>query len=811
MAGGIGNVIPMRRTDTDVYEMDPEAATEGDDGTTLTDTEDGGVIVDFAPHRRAADLAKLPFDGNLAEALDDTVLNEIAADVLEGIDADLSSRQEWESSFTEGLKLLGLKPEVRNFPFKGACGNYHPLLAEAVVRFNASARGEMLPAAGPVRTQVIGDKSPEVAQLAQGVKDKMNYYLTEEDEEYYPDTDQMLFYLPIYGSCFKKVYKDPLTGAPMSRFITPDDLIVSYNTRSLSSAGRITQVMPTLKSEMRRLQLAGFYRDIDLVEPDEDPSMTRQTLDMIDGRMPLMAVGDDRHIVFETHVDYDIKVEGLRHVDDDDKATGLALPYIVTIDKESRKVLAIRRNWDQADPLMKRADYYVHFRLIPGLGFYGYGYVHLLGGATEVATGIMRQLFDAGTLHNFPAGFRKRGARLSESAITLGPCEFPEIDTGDLPIGDAIMPLPYREPSPVQYQMLQGLVEDARRLATTADMAVGDGNDEMPVGTTLALIERATKIESAIVKRLHQAQRRELRLIAKLFGMEPSKVYPYRTAEGASGEVPGDAFNNGVDIIPVSDPNIPTQTQRLAMAQTKITLALQAPEIHDTREAFHDAYITMGMTEKDIARIMPPKQQPAPLDPVSENMLAMTGKPLKADPLQDHKAHIQAHMVPMQSPTVPPAAKAALEAHIAEHTAFDYWVAVQKLTGMQLPPPGSPLPPQIETAIALKVAQASDMLQHYMQQGPGAAAMNPELQAKMAELKFKEEDAQRKAQSAREQQSTEIATGQMEMADNAAERQSREQIASMNFAKDKMKHDAQMFQAAVQLHQPKQAGIGGQR
>lgn len=801
----------MAAIGSNVEYFDFAAEPREGDGATLTDTADGGMIVDFGDYKRKnVDFSLLPHDANLAEYIDERVLHKITADVLEGIDADLASRQDWEASFTEGLKLLGFKPEVRAFPFKGACGNFHPLLAEAVVRFNASSRGEMLPAAGPVRTQIVGASSPELQRAAQGVQAKMNFYLTEEDEEYYPDTDQMLFYLPIYGSTFKKVYSDPLTGAPRSRFITPDNLIVSYNTRSLSSAGRITQVMPTLKSEMRRLQLVGFYRDIDLVEPDEDQSVTQLVLDTIDGRAALMAQGDDRHIVFETHVDYDIEVKGLEHLNDKGEATGLALPYIVTIDKQSRKVLAVRRNWEEADPLMQRADYYVHFRLIPGLGFYGYGYVHLIGGATDVATGIMRQLFDAGTLHNFPAGFRKRGARLAEDAITLGPCEFPEIDTGDLPIGDAIMPLPYREPSVVQFQMLQALVEDARRLATTADMAVGDGNDEMPVGTTLALIEKATKIESAIVKRLHQAQRRELRLIAKLFGLEPTKVYPFRTPEGAQGEVQGASFNNGVDILPVADPNIPTQTQRLAMAQTKITLASQAPDIHNKREAYHDAYITMGLTEKDIARIMPPPNEVQPMDPVSENMAVMTEKPVKAGPLQDHKAHIAAHMVPMQSPTVPPAAKAALMAHIAEHTALDYWVQVQQVTGMQLPPPGQPMPPEMETGIALKVAQASDALQKYMQAGPGGAGVSPEIQLKTAELAFKEHDAQRKAATASEQNQAEVLKTQMQLRNDAAERDSKLQLNEMNMTKERMKHVAQMAQVAATIHEAK-AGIGKER
>lgn len=794
---------------------------QGDEGALYRDDEDGGMTVLLGAglggglNAREEDVKGAPFNANLAEYLDESTLNTIAYDVIEGIEADLESRKEWEELLRKGMELLGFKMEERDYPFKGAAGVFHPVMTEAVVRFQAQARGEMLPAAGPVRTQIIGDDTPDVEMKANRVKDFFNYWCTEENENYYPEFDKMLMQVGIVGNAFKKVFHNPLKNGPDAPFILPDRLIVNYGATSLEDAARITQVIPTSKTELIRKQLMKVYRKIDLGEPiDDELSEPQKVRDKIEGRSDERAEGEESYIVYESHTEYDIEIDGLEHCDEEGEPTGLPLPYIITLDRDTRKVLAIYRNWDQQDAHYatgpKRSQFFVHYGLLPGTGFYYFGYAHILGGIAKGSTMLLRQLLDSGTLANFPGGLRVKGMKTDDSSVVVGPCEFKEIDTGGLPIQDSVMPLPYKDPSAVLLQLLTALTEAAQRLGATADMQVGEGRQDAPVGTTIAMIEQAQKVMSAIHKRLHVSQRKELRLLAKVFGREEGAKYPYRV-NGQTGMALGADFNSAiVDVLPVTDPNIPTQAQRLALLDAELKLAQSAPQIHDLRAIYGKFYLSLGLQQAEIAQIMPPPNQGMPADPITEFQMALKGQPLMAGPMQNHDAHIAAHMSQLQIPHIDktPAFQPMLS-HIYDHTALKYRqaMAVQLAQqGIQVPPPSppgappQPMPPQMEQQLSIAVAGAAKQVLSQFQQSmdPAMALENRTLDLKQFELQLKKQDQDRKAVENEAMQKTELQKLEATMANDAKDRASRERQGEQKIEAERVRAVGELGQAGLQ-------------
>jgi len=606
----------------------------GDDAV-LLESEDGGAEVVFNPQPEAIDPSLAPHDANLAELLDETELDGIASELLEALDEDWSSAAPYRKIVKDGMKYLGLTYEVRSQPFQDACGAYDALLMEAIVRFQATYRGEMLPAGGPVLTQIIGEETEEIENQASRVKDWFNYFLTEIATEYYPDTDRMAFALGCWGSIFRKVYIDPRLGRPTLPFLTPEHFIVSYTTTSLQQCPRSCELIPYTPREMIALQLKGFYREVPLAEPDEEAQIGMASPpkhDQLIGIVQELARGDDRHWVGEFHVDYDLP--RFRHTLDG-QPTGMPLPYIVAVDLYSRKILSIRRNWEEGDQNFTRVQHYVHHMMIPGDGFYGYGYVHLLGGAARASTMMLRQNVDAGTLALFPGGVRIKGVRTENSEILVGPGQFAELETGGLPIRDAIMPMPYSGPSEVSMQLRDKLREEARSLAANAEIAVGDGRQDAPVGTTVALLEQATKVQSAIMKRERAALRDEFRLLGRIFAQSlPDAPYPFPVRGGQAAIMRTD-FSDRIDVVPVADPNISNSAQRQLRAEVVLRLATGMPQAGwDQREVV--AGLMRELQVQNIDRVLPPPPQAQALDPVSENQLMMMGKPVTTAPYEDH-------------------------------------------------------------------------------------------------------------------------------------------------------------------------------
>ena len=692
---GIGGV------DVDTPEGDIEIEIPDDegemvDGALVIENDDGSVDIDFAPEMGGA-LDIEDQNANLAEYMSEMDLAGLSQALMQGVEEDRESRSDWETTMTRGIELLGLKFEDRTTPFKGACGVFDPLMAEAVIRWQAVARGELMPAAGPVKTQVIGVPNPALDDQASRVKEWMNLYLTELAPEYYEEFDQMLMWLPLVGSTFKKVYQDPVLARPVARFVTPQNFIVSYGTSDLSTSPRYAHIVHMTRKAMRQAQISGQYRDVDLGEPEalEDGSPLQAEVDSTQGVQP-GAEGVEDYKVYEVYADLDLK--GFENED------GIPLPYVVSIETHSRKVLAIRRNWKAGDLSFQKKAHFVHYKFMPGLGFYGLGYAHILGNSAKTATSIRRQLIDAGTLNNFPGGLRVKGMRIEDNNLGIGPTEFREIDTGGLPIQNAIMPMPYKEPSQVSLALLKETYEGARNLANTAEIAVGDGRQDAPVGTTVALMEAATRVQSATLKRSHKSLGQELKMIADLFGEHlPDAPYPFPVRGGMKAIMRQDFVTN-VDVIPVSDPNISSSAQRMMRAEALLRFATQQPELHDLTVAFRQMYREMGIDEQIVEMILPNKQKQAvPLDPLTENQNAIMGMPLKAAEYQDHDAHIAAHApIAGENPN--------LQAHINEHLALKLRVQVQQMIGQQLPPPGQPMPPELENQLAIAVAQAMQQL-----------------------------------------------------------------------------------------------------
>jgi hypothetical protein len=758
--GGVDVDLPLDAADIEIDDDGPAMV----DGAEFTELDDGGVEIDFEPEVER--LEDAPFDANLALYMDDMDMNTLGETLLSGVEEDKQSRGDWEATMSEGIKLMGLKIEDRQTPFKGACGVYDPLMAEAVVRWQAVAAGELMPAAGPVKTQVIGVANEQLEAQASRVQQFMNLYLTELAPEFYEEFDQMLFWLPLVGSTFKKTYQDRLLGRPVSRFVLPDNFIASYGTTDLATSPRFCHITPMSRRNFRLAQLAGVYRDIDLGDPQADDSSQTPIQAEVDGVQGVEpgAEGTEEYRIYEVYAD--LNLVGYENED------GIPLPYVVTIEEGTRKVLSVYRNYDEGDPTFQRKNPFTHYKFMPGVGFYGLGYAHLLGNSAKTATSIRRQLIDAGTLNNFPGGLRVKGMRLEDNNIGIGPTEFREIDTGGLPIQNAIMTMPYKEPSQVSLALLKETYEAARNLANTTEIAVGEGRQDAPVGTTVALMEAATRLQSATLKRCHRAFTRELKLIADLFGKYlPDEPYPF-PVRGGMAAIMREDFANNIDVIPVSDPNISSSAQRMMRAEALLRFATQQPDQHNLREAYRQMYVEMGVAPEKIELILAPeRQKPRPLDPLTENQNAIVGMPLVAGAYQDHDAHIAAHAPIAQDNPI-------LQAHINEHLALKMRQQVEQIIGQPLPPPGMPMPPELENQLAVMVAQAMQQLAPMYKPQPEVDQM---AQVEMQKLQIKQADNERDAQ-------VELAKAQMEAQTDAANRASREKIAAMKLQSEALRN-----------------------
>ena len=610
------------------------------------------------------------FMSNLAEVLDESYLQEITNDLVDKIDSDKSSREDWEQAYTKGLDLLGFKYEERTRPFRGAASVSHPMLAQAVTQFQAMAYVELLPSDGPVRTQVVGANNPQLQQAAERVKDYMNYEITHVMEDYNPEMDQLLFELPLAGSAFKKVYYDNVLGRATSKFIPAEDVVVPYGASDLDTCDRITQVVKMSMNDLRKKQVSGFYRDIALQPYDGNgTSDLQEKKDRIDGESPTDYLMGDMTELYEVHVDLDL--EGFEDINPNNgEPSGIKLPYIVTIDRSSQKVLSIYRNYNEADPLKKKTEYFVHYKFLPGLGFYGFGLIHMIGGLTRTATSALRQLLDAGTLSNLPAGYKARGLRIRDDDQPLQPGEFRDVDAPNGIIREALMPLPYKGPDAVLFQLLGFCVEAGKQFAAVADMQMSEiGKSQTPVGTTMALMERGTKVMSAIHKRLHYAQKKEFQLLARIFKVILPPMYPFNV-QGGPREIKQVDFDDNIDILPVSDPNIFSLSQRVTLAQNQLQLAQTNPQMHNMYEAYRRMYIALGV--KDIDQILPIPQPPQPMDPAIEHSVVIMGKPLQAFPQQNHEQHIKAHRTFMSSKMISanPMIVMQLISHIYQHVSL---------------------------------------------------------------------------------------------------------------------------------------------
>ena len=636
----------------------------GPDDIQITQEEDGGATINFDPEAINQPGTDSHFD-NLADLLPEEVLGRLGSELFENYMQYKASRKDWEDSYTKGLDLLGFKYENRSQPFANASGATHPVLAEAVTQFQAHAYKELLPATGPVHTQIMGVINKQKEDQSTRVKNFMNYQLMNKMKEYEPEFDQLLFYLPLSGSAFKKVYYDELLDRAVSKFVPADDLIVPYTATSLEDAEAIVHVLKMSENDLRKKQVSGFYRDVEIT-----PGYSQET-DVEKKERELEGVKKTRDEqmfqILEFHTNIDL--EGFEDKDMEQNPTGIKLPYIVTIDTSSREVLSIRRNYKAEDPLKNKIEYFVHFKFLPGLGFYGFGLIHMIGGLSRTATNALRQLLDAGTFSNMPAGFKQRGIRVRDEAQSIQPGEFRDVDAPGGNIRDAFMPLPFKEPSATLLQLMGIVVQAGQRFAAIADMQVGDGNQQAAVGTTIALLERGSRVMSAIHKRLYVALKQEFVLLADVFKTYLPPEYPYDVV-GAQRNIKVADFDDKIDILPIADPNIFSQSQRITLAQTELQLAMSNPGMHNMYEAYRDMYTAIGV--KDVNRILPPPQQPMPMDPASENIMAMSGKPFQAFKGQDHQAHITAHLNFMATNMVKnnPAVMGALQKNIFEHIAL---------------------------------------------------------------------------------------------------------------------------------------------
>ena len=690
--------VPGEEQEIDVTEQTAKKPVE------VIPEEDGGATIDFDPGAVNQAGSDSHFD-NLADILPEDVLDPIGSKLRGDYTDYKSSRKDWEQSYINGLDLLGFKYDNRNEPFQGASGATHPVLAEAVTQFQALAYKELLPSDGPVRTQMLGVSSPLKEQQAGRVKDFMNYQLMDQMKEYEPEFDQMLFHLPLAGATLKKVYYDDLLGRAVSKFIPADDLVVPYTATSLDDAESVIHVIKISENDLRKQQVNGFYTDIELSKPTSvsDGDKVTDKEREIEG-VATSARVEQLYTLLECHVNLDL--EGFEDVGEDGEPTGIKLPYVVTIEEASQKVLSIRRNFAASDTLKNKIQYFVHFKFLPGLGFYGFGLIHMIGGLSRTATSALRQLLDAGTLSNLPAGFKQRGVRVKDDATPIQPGEFKDVDTPGGNLKDAFVFLPYKEPSQTLLALMGTVVAAGQRFASIADMQVGDGNQQAAVGTTVALLERGSRVMSAIHKRLYAALRNEFKLLAKVFATYLPPEYPYDVVGGQKNVKVTD-FDDKVDVLPVADPNIFSMSQRISLAQTGLQMAMASPQIHNLYNAYRKMYEALGI--KDIDRILPPPPPTAPKDPSLEHIDAMGGKKFQAFPNQDHRAHITAHLNFMSTNLVRnnPPIMAAIQKNILEHISL-----------------------MAQEQVQLEYREQLVQLQQLAQQ----AAVNPQAQQQVAEM-----------------------------------------------------------------------------
>jgi hypothetical protein len=723
-------------------QLEDETNIEVDEATPVIEieiegNEDGEIEIE---------IKEPTFEENLADELDAKELLSIADEVLENIRIDMDSRKDWERTYADGIRLLGLKMEERTEPWDGACGVYHPILSEAVVKFQSETSLSTFPPSGPVKTQIVGKMTREKQDAAARVQEDMNYQLTEEMPEYRSEHERLLWSLPITGSAFKKVYFDPSLNRQVAMFVPAEDIIVPYGASDLHSSPRITHRLRKTENEIRKLMAQGFYKDVDLPDPQEVRTEIERRQNEETG---ISAIKDDRYTIYECHCEYDLPGYEDKK---DGHTTQIALPYVITM-LSTGEILAVRRNYLEDDAFKRRRMHFVHYIYIPGYGFYGFGLIHLVGGFAESATSILRQLVDAGTLSNLPGGFKSKDLRVKGDDTPIAPGEWRDVDVTGLSLKDSIIPLPYKEPSGTLYQLLNTIVEEGRRFASIADLKIADMSGQTPVGTTLAILERTLKVQSAVHARVHVAMRHEFKLLAKIIRDYTPPVYKY-TVEGTRFAKMDDY--DLVDVIPVSDPNATTMAQRVIQYQAALQLAQGAPDIYNIPLLHRQMLEVLGI--KDVDKIVPLEDDFKPEDPVSENMAILKSKPVKAFLYQDHKAHIQVHMNLAQDPLIqkmvgqsPNAAalQAAMQAHIAEHMAFQYRVEIEKMLGVSLPPEDDQLPEDVEVELSRLIAQASDKLLQKdqamaQQEQAQQQAQDPIIQMQQAEFQLKQAEFEHK-------------------------------------------------------------------
>ncbi len=717
-------------------------------------TEDGGMLIDLGPD--SFDMGDIEFGANLAEYMEEAELLRVASDLVGSYNSDRNSRKDWEETYTKGLEQLGLKIEDRTQPWDGACGVTHPILSESVIRFQSQAMGEIFPASGPVRTKIMGKMDTEKSAQAHRVQDYMNYLVTEVMEEYRPETEKLLFSLPLAGSAFRKVYWDPTMERPCAMFVPSEDLVVSYGASSLSTCERATHVMKRNKNDIRKMQVSGFYLDFELGDSSDGLTNIQEKYNKLTGESSGYQ-SDGRYTILEMHVDIDLP--GFED-EKNGKPTGVALPYVVTIEEGSEKILSIRRNWFEDDEKQLRRKHFVHYEYLPGLGFYGFGLIHMIGGLAKSATSLLRQLVDSGTLSNLPGGLKSRGLRIKGDDAPIAPGEFRDVDVPGGAIRDNITFLPYKEPSGVLYQLLGNIVEEGRRFASLTDIKVSDMSGQAPVGTTLAIMERSMKVMSAIQARLHASMRSEFRILERIVRDHAPHEYPYDLS--GDEEMKAEDFDDRIDVIPVSDPGSATMAQRIMQYQAALQLASTAPQMYNMPRLHRQMLEVLGIDDPD--QVIPLEDDIPSTDPVTENMNILNGSPAKAFAWQDHAAHIQTHMSTVQDPKVQQLAgqapnaqqiHGALMSHIVEHVAMQYRREIEQQLGTELPPIGEPLPDDVEVQISKLVAQASQQLlqsnqNEQAQQQAQQQAQDPIIQMRQRELQIREQEAQNRANEAAE-------------------------------------------------------------
>ena len=711
-------------------------------------TEDGGMIIDFDPD--SENVIQSGFNANLADLMSEDDLNVLGGDLISQYQADKDSRSEWEETYVKGLDQLGLKIEERTTPWAGACGVFHPMLSEAVIRFQSQSIAEMFPAQGPVRTKIVGKITEDKTKQAGRVQDYLNFLLTYQMSEYRTETEKMLFSLPLAGSAFRKVYYDPNLERPASLFVPAEDVVVNYGASDLETCQRATHVMHKSTNEIRKSQVAGFYRDIDIPEPSDNQSDIRKKYDEMTGESNTYNF-DDRHTLLEMQVDLDLK--GFEDMANGEM-TGIALPYVVTIDYPSGTILSIRRNYYENDPKKLRRMHFVHYQYLPGLGFYGFGLIHMVGGLAKSATSILRQLVDAGTLSNLPGGLKARGLRVKGDDTPIMPGEFRDVDVPGGAIRDNITFLPYKEPSQTLYQLLQNIVEEGRRFASMNDMKVSDMNNQAPVGTTLALLERNMKVMSAVQARLHASMRKEFEILVGIVKDFTEPSYPYEMDEEEFIKV--EDFDERVDVLPVSDPNASTMAQRIMQYQAAMQLATTAPQIYNMPELHRQMLETLGI--RNVEDIIPDTNDIKPVDPVTAVQNLINGQPVKAFPFQDHDAHIETIVAAQQNPEVAASIEqspnaqsivANASAYVNQHLTMKFRKQVEREMGIELPPEGEAIPPDVEKRISELVAEAAQRVAitsqaKEQQERIAQQQQDPLLQMKDREIAVKEAEVQRK-------------------------------------------------------------------